>query len=94
MSPKHDAVESIRLPTAILGFPVKGFPNAIPLLWQVGSLDEAIAWVKRCPNPHDGDSEIEIRPVFAPEDFGDALTPELREREAQLRGQLEGAKTS
>jgi hypothetical protein len=47
-------------------------------LWQVRSLDEAIEWVRRCPNPHEGPSEIEIRPVFEMEDFGDALTPEAR----------------
>jgi hypothetical protein len=60
-------------------------------LWQVSSLDEAIAWVKRCPNPHDGESEIEIRQVFAPEDFAEVLTPELKEREERLREQLAGA---
>jgi hypothetical protein len=54
-------------------------------LWQVKSLDEAIEWVKRCPNPHAGESEIEIRQVFEAEDFGPALTPELRENEARLR---------
>jgi hypothetical protein len=47
-------------------------------LWQVKSLEEAIEWVKRCPNPMPGDSEIEIRQVFEAEDFGDALTPEIR----------------
>ncbi len=57
-------------------------------LWQVGSLEEAIEWVKRCPNPMLGDSEIEIRQVFTAEDFGEALTPELREREEQLRRQM------
>jgi len=57
-------------------------------LWQVRSMDEAIEWVRRCPNPHVGESDIEIRPVFEAEDFGDALTPELREREAQLRGRV------
>jgi len=57
-------------------------------LWQVGSLAEAIDWVKRCPNPMLGDSEIEIRQVFTAEDFGEALTPELREREEQLRKQM------
>jgi len=57
-------------------------------LWQVGSLAEAIEWVKRCPNPMLGDSEIEIRQVFTAEDFGEALTPELREREEQLRRQM------
>jgi hypothetical protein len=57
-------------------------------LWQVGSLAEAVEWVKRCPNPMLGDSEIEIRQVFTAEDFGEALTPELREREEQLRQQM------
>lgn len=58
-------------------------------LWQVASMDEAVAWVRRCPNPMDGESEIEIRPVFEAEDFGEALTPELREQEDRLRDQLE-----
>jgi hypothetical protein len=56
-------------------------------LWQVKSLDEAIEWVRRCPNPTGETSEIEIRPVFEMEDFGPALTPELREQEARLRAQ-------
>lgn len=56
-------------------------------LWQVRSLDEAIQWVRRCPNPFDGESEIEIRQVFEAEDFGDALTPELRQQESRLRGE-------
>lgn len=56
-------------------------------LWQVRSLDEAIEWVRRCPNPFDGESEIEIRQVFEAEDFGDALTPELRQQESRLRGE-------
>ena len=60
-------------------------------LWQVKSLDEAIEWVKRCPNPFDTDSEIEIRQVFEAEDFGAEFTPELREQEARLRTQI-GAK--
>lgn len=59
-------------------------------LWQVKSMDEAVAWVKRCPNPMQAESEIEIRPVFEAEDFGEALTPELREQEDRLRAQLEG----
>ena len=54
-------------------------------IFQVKSLEEAIEWVKRCPNPMPGDSEIEIRQVFEVEDFGDALTPELREAEERLR---------
>jgi hypothetical protein len=56
-------------------------------LLQVKSLDEAIEWIKRCPNPMEGESEIEIRPVFEPEDFGEAFTPELREQEERLREQ-------
>jgi hypothetical protein len=56
-------------------------------LIQVKSLDEAIEWVKRCPNPHDGESEIEIRQVFEADDFGDEFTPELREQEERLRAQ-------
>ena len=56
-------------------------------LWQVSSIEEAIEWAKRCPNPHEGDSTIEIRPVFEAEDFGEAFTPELREQEARLRTQ-------
>ena len=48
-------------------------------LWQVRSMDEAIEWVRRCPNPHEGPSEIEIRPVFEAADFGEALTPEVAE---------------
>jgi hypothetical protein len=56
-------------------------------LIQTKSLDEAIEWVKRCPNPMEGESEIEIRPVFEAEDFGDELTPELREQEERIRAQ-------
>lgn len=56
-------------------------------LIQVKSMDEAIEWVKRCPNPMAGESEIEIRQVFEAEDFGAAFTPELREQEQQLRAQ-------
>ncbi len=58
-------------------------------LWQVKSMEEAVEWVKRCPNPMLGDSEIEIRPVFEAEDFGAEFTPELREAEERLRTQLE-----
>ena len=56
-------------------------------VWQVKSLDEAIEWVKRCPNPHDEPSEIEIRPFYEPEDFGDNFTPEARALEEQVRAQ-------
>ena len=59
-------------------------------MWKVKSLAEAIEWVKRCPNPTPEDSDIEIRPVFEAEDFGDAFTPELREQEAALRAQTLG----
>jgi hypothetical protein len=58
-------------------------------LWEVGSLQEAIDWVKRCPNPHDEDSDIEIRQVFSADDFGEALTPELRDQEERLRAEAE-----
>ncbi len=57
-------------------------------LWQVKSKEEAIAWVKRCPNPHNEESEIEIRQVFEAEDFGPEFTPELREQEERLRAQV------
>src|SRR5262249_38654464 len=59
-------------------------------MWKVNSLAEAIEWVKRCPNPMPEDSDIEIRPVFEAEDFGDALTPELREQEAAVRAEALG----
>jgi hypothetical protein len=58
-------------------------------LWQVQSKEEAIAWVKRCPLPHDAEAEIEIRQVFEAEDFGPEFTPELREQEARQRAQSE-----
>ena len=57
-------------------------------LWQVRSLEEAIEWVKRCPNPTAADSEVEIRPVFEMEDFGEVMTPELKEQEERLRNEL------
>jgi len=56
-------------------------------LWKVRSKEEAIEWVKRCPNPMEGESEIEIRQLFEPEDFGSELTPELREQEQRVRKQ-------
>jgi hypothetical protein len=61
-------------------------------LWQVRSMAEAIEWVKRCPNPMMEDSEVEIRPLFEAADFGDALTPELRESEQRLRQQIASRK--
>ena len=57
-------------------------------LWQVKSKDEAIEWVKRCPNPTGAEAEIEIRQVFEAEDFGAEFTPELREQEERLRAQV------
>jgi hypothetical protein len=59
-------------------------------LLQVKSLDEAIEWMKRCPNPTDEESEIELRQVFEAEDFGDAYTPELQEQEERTRQLAEG----
>ena len=61
-------------------------------LWQVKSKEEAIEWVKRCPNPHNDDSEIEIRQVFEAEDFGAEFTPELREQEERVRAKAAGTR--
>jgi hypothetical protein len=61
-------------------------------LWRVDSLEKAIEWVKRCPNPMPGDSEIEIRPIFEAEDFGAEFTPELREQEERIRQQMAARK--
>ena len=61
-------------------------------LWQVKSMDEAVEWLKKCPNPHNEESEVEIRPVFDAEDFGAEFTPELREQEQRLRDQIEARK--
>lgn len=58
-------------------------------IWRCASLQEAIDWVKRCPNPMPGESEIEIRQIFEADDFGDAMTPELRAQEDRLREQIE-----
>jgi hypothetical protein len=58
-------------------------------LWQVKSLEEAIEWVKRIPNPQGEHAVVEIRPVFEPDDFGEELTAELREREQEMRAQVE-----
>jgi hypothetical protein len=59
-------------------------------IWQVRSMDEAVEWARRCPDPMPGEeSELEIRPVFEAEDFGAEFTPELREREEQLRVEME-----
>ena len=59
-------------------------------IWQVKSMDEAIAWARRCPDPMPGeDSELEIRPFYEMDDFGEQMTPELREKEEELRAELE-----
>lgn len=58
-------------------------------IWQVQSMDEAIEWVRRCPNPMTSDSEVEIRPFFEAADFGEAFTPELQEQEKRLRQQID-----
>ena len=57
-------------------------------IWKVKSMDEAVEWVKRCPNPQNEDSDIEIRPIFEEEDFGAEFTPELREQERRLREKI------
>lgn len=57
-------------------------------LWQVRSMDEAIEWARRCPNPHPEPCELELRPLYEADDFGDSLTPEVRAREEQLRDQI------
>jgi hypothetical protein len=61
-------------------------------IWQVKSMEEAVEWAKRMPNPHNEDGEVEIRPVFEAEDFGEEFTPELREQEERLRRELESKK--
>ena len=61
-------------------------------IWKCASLDEALDWARRCPNPLEGDSEIELRPVFETEDFGDTLTPELREQDERLRERIASQK--
>ena len=57
-------------------------------IWKCKSLQDAIGWLKKCPNPHPGECEVEIRQIFAPEDFGAALTPELREQEERSSAQV------
>ena len=58
-------------------------------IWKVNSMEEAVEWVKKCPNPMNEDSDIDIRPIFEAEDFGDEFTPELQEREERLRSKIE-----
>jgi hypothetical protein len=59
-------------------------------IWEVKDMAEAVEWVKRCPNPMPGPSEIEIRPFYEAADFGEAFTPEMQEREERMREQLAG----
>jgi hypothetical protein len=59
-------------------------------IWQVRSIEEAVEWLKRCPNPMPGESEVEIRPIFEAADFGENLTPEAKERDQRLREQIAG----
>ncbi|HYF21057.1 MAG TPA: YciI family protein [Ramlibacter sp.] len=74
-------------PFANVGELVAGF-----WIWKCASLDEAIGWAKKCPNPMPGDSDLEIRQIFSAEDFGEAMTPELREQEDRMRQDLERQK--
>jgi hypothetical protein len=69
-------------------------PNLIAgfWMWKVKSMDEAIAWLKKCPNPMPGECDVEIRPVFGAEDFGEALTPDLRAQEDRLRAEVAAQK--
>ncbi len=67
-------------PFAAVGELVAGY-----WLWQVKDMEEAVEWVKRCPNPMPGPSEIEIRPVYEMEEFGEAMTPDLKQREERMR---------
>ena len=63
-------------------------------IWQVRSMEEAVEWLKRCPNLMPGDSEVEIRPFFEPADFGENLTPEAKEREERLRAEISGKRSA
>jgi len=63
-------------------------------IWQVRSMEEAVEWLKRCPNPMPGDSEVEIRPFYEAADFGETFTPELQEQESRLRNQAASRKVS
>jgi hypothetical protein len=61
-------------------------------MWQVRSMEEAVEWLKRCPNPHPGETEVEIRPVFEANDLGENFTPKLREKEQRLREKIAAKK--
>jgi hypothetical protein len=81
---------------AVVDGPFPGAKDLIAGFWlfQVKSKEEAIEWVKRCPNPTEGEAEIEIRQVFEAEDFGPEFTPELRAAEQRMRDQLAAKKES
>jgi hypothetical protein len=57
-------------------------------IWKVNSMEEAVEWVKKCPNPMNEDSDIDIRPIFEAEDFGDEFTPELQAQEERIRAKI------
>jgi len=57
-------------------------------IWKVNSMEEAVEWVKKCPNPMNGESDIDIRPIFEAEDFGEEFTPELQAQEERLRSKI------
>jgi hypothetical protein len=90
-SSKGARVEFSDAPTRVVDGPFTEVKELVAgfWLWQVSSMEEAIEWARRCPNPAGGgESHLEIRPVFEAEDFGEALTPELREQEERLRAQI------
>ena len=62
-------------------------------LWQVRSMEEAVEWLKRCPTPHNEETEVEIRPVFEAEDFGPEMAPKLKEQEERLKAEMAGKKS-
>jgi len=62
-------------------------------LWQVRSMEEAVEWLKRCPTPHNEETEVEIRPVFEAEDFGPEMAPELKKQEERLKAEMAGKKS-
>ncbi|WP_434647822.1 YciI family protein [Pseudomonas sp. D1-2] len=93
----HPSAQGVRVrfsgkDRSVVKGPFAGTRELIAGFWifQVNSLQEAIDWVKRCPNPMVSDSEIEIRQIFEAEEFGESFTPELREQEDRLRAQMSG----
>lgn len=83
MFPKQTSGTSVSPHNPEAGELIAGF-----WIWQVKSMDEAIQWAKRCPNPTGEESELEIRPIFEAEDFGEEFTPELRAQEERLRDEM------